>query len=174
MELAGHGDRPITVYTVLDPFWGRGNRRAVRGSPVARSCLNRGSWRLNWYERHNPIRSRAKGFGNGGNGGKLLTHPMGLIMMKWLIWVILEGLTSFFLLTGFSFCNRLFRFLTIQLPVCNTDFSWQPRSESGACLARMVAVSVCVPDRMPKVFDTRSMERIKLTVSATSLDGWRG
>ncbi len=174
VELAGLRGRPITVYTVLHPVWGRENRRPVRIGRAPRSCPNRGSGRLIWYERHNPIRIRAKGFGNGGKGGKLLTHPAGLIMMKWLIWVILEGLTGSFLLTGFSFCNRLFRFLTIQVPVCNTQSSWQPRSGSGACLARVVVVSVCVPDRMPKVFDTRSMERVRRTVSATSLDGWQG
>jgi hypothetical protein len=90
-------------------------------------------------------------------------------MMKWSIWVILEGLQGF-LFTSSSFFNRLFRFLTIRLPVCNTGLSWRAINDRHGFVARMVAVSVSAPQCVPKVFDTSSMEQFKLTALATSPD----
>ncbi len=56
--------------------------------------------------RHNPIRICAKGFGKRGNGGKVLTHQNGPIMMKWSIWVILERLQVFLLTSSFFSTDR--------------------------------------------------------------------
>ncbi len=72
-----------------------------------------------------------------------MTHKNGPIMMKWSIWVILERLQTF-LLTSSSFLDSLLRFLTIQLPICNTDILRQVGCCERDPFARMDAVSVSV------------------------------
>ncbi|MHB8898467.1 MAG: hypothetical protein ACYC6Y_06945 [Thermoguttaceae bacterium] len=79
-------------------------------------------------------------------------------MMKWLIWVILEGLQAS-LLADSSFINRLFRFFNVQLPVCNTAPAWWAFDNRLVPLAGLVAVRVSAPRYVPKVFDTSGMER---------------
>lgn len=96
-----------------------------------------------------------------------MTHPRGPIMMKWLIWVILEGLQGLLLATT-SFFNKLFPFFTTRLLVRNTNVS--TRTVHGARIGATVAVPVQASARMPKAFDTTSMEQFEPIAWTMSLD----
>lgn len=98
-----------------------------------------------------------------------MTHQFGPIMMKWSIWVILEGFqTSLFVSSPFF--NKLFRFLNIQHPVCNTGFLPTGRSQLAYAVVVKEDWSASMQRGVPKVFDIRGMEHFKHGSSARPLD----
>lgn len=111
--------------------------------------------------RHNPIHVCAKGFGNKGKGGKVLTHKNGPIMMKWSIWVILERL-QVLLFTRSSF------FPTGCCVFSPNNFAYATRACDGgrdiADQTRLHGSVRCLyqtPKVVPKVFDTSGMKQFR-------------
>ena len=109
------------------------------------------------HRRHNPIRICAKGFGNEGKGGKVLTHQKGPIMMKWSIWVILEGLQALLVRRSPFLSTHCFvssphnsSYATRILDCCGFAVDWEaiPKANPTGMFDQ-----VCVP----KVFDNSGM-----------------
>ncbi len=174
VEPVGGGDRPIHCSSAghartVDP----GRQGIKRGSSHS-GVLRRAGWNMNANRqgRHNPIHVGMKGFGNGGKGGKNLTHHLGLIMMKWSIWVI-RGILGTVCHAFFS--HQLVSFLhhTTSPYATRADHSgpsgtgtyrWRERVHSRVFTRRCVL----------KVFDTSGMERFSKAASTGSRKGLRG